>query len=158
MAFCCWDFFSFVFLILEQIYQNCTLEVVIFCCRALNDDITSVSQCPVKTSDIPRRWMRCLSAKQCELFAKHNSGKVNSNHSTGNETVHEINDYRISPTCLIAAATPPHSNPQPHRLSLILCYSVCVLRLQLYTYVNHRNVCSGGAVEVWGQIEPKKSG
>jgi hypothetical protein len=115
----------------------------------LNDDITSVSQRPVKTSDIPRRWISCLSAKQCELFAKHNSGKLNSNHSTGNKTVHEINDYRISPTCPIAATTPPHSNPQPHRLSLILCYSVCVLRFQLYTYVNHRNVCIVGTVEVW---------
>jgi hypothetical protein len=145
-----------VFLILNQIYQKCTLEIFTFCCCVLNNDITSVSQRSVKTSDIPWRWIRCLSAKQCELFAKHNSGKVNSNYSTGNETVHEINDYRISPTCLIAATTPPHSNTQPHCLSLILCYSVCVLHLQLYTYVNHRDVCTVGTMEVWGQTEPTK--
>jgi hypothetical protein len=65
----------------------------------------------------------------------------------------KINDYRISPICLIAVTTPPHTNPHPHRLSLILCYSVCVFRLQFYNYVNHRNVRGLGMMDVGGQIE-----
>jgi hypothetical protein len=46
------------------------------------------------------------------------------------------------------STTSPYINPHPHRLSLVLCYSVCVFGLQFYTYVNHGDVWNVGTVEV----------